>query len=104
MRNSTPFCEGFTETFSFFAWACSLSEIDWTGLGFEGAKLGYLLIQLGWFHNGHRTSDDCDALLAVLAAELPDGSGTGLKQLIDAVGSNGIEYGPNGARLNSRTS
>lgn len=79
-----PFCEGFAAAFSFLAWACSLSEIDWSGLGFEGAKLGYLLNKLGLFHNGHRASDDCHALLEVLAAELPDGSGTGMKLLIDA--------------------
>ena len=81
-----PFCEGFAEAFSFLPWACSLSEIDWSGLGFESAKLGYLLNQLSWFHNGHRASDDCHALLEVLAAELPGGSGTGLKQLTDAAG------------------
>jgi DNA polymerase-3 subunit epsilon len=81
-----PFCEGLADTFSHLAWACSLSEINWSGLGFEGAKLGYLLSQLGWFHNGHRASDDCHALLEVLAAELPGGVGTGLKRLLDAVG------------------
>jgi len=79
-----PFCEGFCDAFSFLPWACSLSEIDWSALGFEGAKLGHLLSKLGLFHNGHRASDDCHALLEVLAAELPDGSGTGLKKLIDA--------------------
>lgn len=83
-RFDRPFCEGFTDAFTFLAWACSLSEIDWSGMGFEGAKLGQLLSQLGWFHNGHRASDDCHALLEALAAELPDGSGTGLKKLIDA--------------------
>lgn len=66
-----PFCEAFAEALSFCVWACSLSEIDWVGVGFEGAKLGYLLNQLGWFHNGHRASDDLPRLLAVLAAELP---------------------------------
>jgi len=79
-----PFCEGLSDAFSHLAWACSLSEIDWSAMGFEGAKLGYLLSHLGWFHNGHRASDDCHALLEVLAAELPGSSGTGLKRLVDA--------------------
>jgi len=78
-----PFCEDFADAFTFLPWACSLSEIDWSGLGFEGAKLGYLLSHLGFFHNGHRASDDCHALLEVLGAKLP-GGGTGIKMLVDA--------------------
>src|SRR5690606_32307942 len=45
---------------------CSVKEIDWTARGFEGTKLGYLIGQSGYFHNGHRAEDDCQALLAVL--------------------------------------
>lgn len=44
-------------------WACSVSEIDWSGRGFEGSKLGYLVGQAGLFHEGHRAVDDCFALL-----------------------------------------
>lgn len=64
-----PFCEAFSPFFSGKAWACSNSEIDWSSRGFEGTKLGYLLGQAGFFHDGHRAVDDCFALLEVLARE-----------------------------------
>lgn len=63
-----PFCEKLAPGFDYKPWACSVSEVDWTGLGFEGTKLGYLVGQCGWFHNGHRAVDDCHALLEVLAS------------------------------------
>lgn len=61
-----PFCEAFSDLFSGKAWACSNSEINWAERGFEGTKLGYLLGQAGYFHDGHRAVDDCFALLEVL--------------------------------------
>ncbi|TZG32393.1 3'-5' exonuclease [Agrobacterium sp. B1(2019)] len=61
-----PFCEAFSPMFAHRAWACSVSEIDWAGRGFEGNKLGYLIGQSGYFHDGHRAVDDCFALLEVL--------------------------------------
>lgn len=62
-----PFCEAFSPVFAGKAWACSVSEIDWASRGFEGTKLGYLIGQAGYFHEGHRAVDDCFALLEVLA-------------------------------------
>lgn len=61
-----PFCEAFSPVFSGKAWACSNAEIDWSSRGFEGTKLGYLIGQAGYFHDGHRAVDDCFALLEVL--------------------------------------
>ncbi|MBW6424887.1 3'-5' exonuclease [Rhizobium sp. XQZ8] len=61
-----PFCEAFSPAFSSKAWACSNAEIDWSSRGFEGTKLGYLIGQAGYFHDGHRAVDDCFALLEVL--------------------------------------
>ncbi|MDX7953994.1 3'-5' exonuclease [Lichenihabitans sp. Uapishka_5] len=74
-----PFCERLARGFEPKPWACSVKEVDWAGFGFEGTKLGYLVGQAGWFHNGHRATDDCHALLEVLAATLPgqDGSAVG---------------------------
>jgi DNA polymerase-3 subunit epsilon len=63
-----PFCEALNDLFALKAWACSVSEIDWSSRGFEGTKLGYLIGQSGYFHDGHRAVDDCFARLAVLAA------------------------------------
>ena len=45
-----PFCEAFSRIFAGKAWACSVSEIDWSARGFEGTKLGYLVGQAGYFH------------------------------------------------------
>lgn len=61
-----PFCEAFSPIFGGKAWACSNAEIDWSARGFEGTKLGYLVGQAGYFHDGHRAVDDCYALLEVL--------------------------------------
>nr|WP_245581966.1 3'-5' exonuclease [Phyllobacterium phragmitis] len=61
-----PFCEAFSAIFVGKAWACSICEIDWAARGFEGTKLGYLIGQAGYFHEGHRAVDDCFALLEVL--------------------------------------
>lgn len=68
-----PFCEAFSKRFEGKAWACSVNEVDWASRGFEGTKLGYLIGQCGFFHEGHRAVDDCFALLEVLA----EGRGTG---------------------------
>ena len=38
-RFDRPFCEKFAPGFDVKPWACSVSEIDWTGLGYEGTKL-----------------------------------------------------------------
>ena len=70
-----PFCERLDDGFRDKAWACSVAEVPWRGIGFEGAKLGYLVNGCGWFHQGHRAVDDCHALLGVLAHEPRDGTG-----------------------------
>ena len=62
-----PFCEKLSASFIRKAWACSVTEVPWADLGFEGSKLGYLVGQSGYFHEGHRATDDCHALLEVLA-------------------------------------
>lgn len=64
-----PFCESFSPAFAAKAWAGLNSEIDWSSRGFEGTKLGYLVGQAGFFHDGHRAVDDCFALLEVLARQ-----------------------------------
>ncbi|AYG64343.1 3'-5' exonuclease [Rhizobium jaguaris] len=67
-----PFCDVFSPVFSGKAWACSVSEIDWSARGFEGTKLGYLIGQAGYFHEGHRAVDDCFALLEILDRQQAD--------------------------------
>lgn len=56
------------------AWACSLKDFDWLGdakLG--GRALGHLLMEVGFFHEGHRAMADVVALLHILSFRLPDG-------------------------------
>ncbi|WP_051583465.1 3'-5' exonuclease [Sphingomonas sp. RIT328] len=67
--------------FADIAWGCSMAQVDWRAEGFEGTKLGYLLAGIGFFHDGHRATDDCHATIALLGATLPSGS-TGLDALL----------------------
>ena len=64
------FCERLDDKFRHKPWACSVAEAPWRDLGFDGAKLGYLVNGCGLFHDGHRAVDDCHALLEVLAHEV----------------------------------
>jgi DNA polymerase-3 subunit epsilon len=54
-------------------WACSMAELDWLGLGFDGKALGYLVAQCGWFFEGHRAENDILALIYLLGHVAPDG-------------------------------
>ncbi|HCJ73607.1 3'-5' exonuclease [Ochrobactrum sp. Kaboul] len=79
-----PFCEAFSPIFVHKAWACSVSEVDWSARGFEGSKLGYLIGQSGYFHDGHRAVDDCFALLEVLGQSRPGTATTPFSELYQA--------------------
>jgi DNA polymerase-3 subunit epsilon len=79
-----PFCEAFSHLFSGKAWACSNSEVDWSLRGYEGTKLGYLIGQAGYFHEGHRAVDDCFALLEVLAREVDGSAFSAFAELYEA--------------------
>jgi len=83
-RFDRPFCEVFSAIFSGKAWACSNAEVDWSLRGYEGTKLGYLLGQAGYFHEGHRAVDDCFALLEVLAREVDGAPSTAFAELYEA--------------------
>jgi DNA polymerase-3 subunit epsilon len=54
------------------AWACSMAEVDWLELGFEGRALAHLVAQCGWFYEGHRAENDILALIHLLSHALPD--------------------------------
>jgi DNA polymerase-3 subunit epsilon len=81
-RFDRPFCERLAHGFLLKAWACSHAEVPWSDFGFEGSKLGYLLSQCGWFHQGHRAVEDCHALLEVLAAPLRGDAGCAMTHLL----------------------
>ena len=61
------FCERFDDGFRHKAWTCSVAEVPWAEIGFEGAKLAYLVNGCGWFYHEHRAVDDYHALLEILA-------------------------------------
>ena len=63
------------------AWACSCNEVPWPELGFDGRKLGHLLMQQGLFHHGHRAAVDVWATINLLGCVLSDGE-TPLAKLI----------------------
>lgn len=63
-------------------WVCSMSQIDWKARGFDGRVLGYLLVQNGYYHCGHRASADVDALIQLLRHCDDDGR-TALSELIE---------------------
>ena len=79
-----PFCEAFSRGFAGKAWACSNAEVDWSSRGYEGTKLGYLIGQAGYFHDGHRAVDDCFALLEVLARDTEGHDATAFAELYAA--------------------
>jgi DNA polymerase III subunit epsilon len=62
-------------------WACSMAELDWLELGFDGRALVHLVTQCGWFYEGHRAENDILALIYLLAHAQPDGD-TILSRLI----------------------
>lgn len=70
-----PCCEKLTPCFVPKAWACSVTEVPWAEFGFDGSKLGYLIGRSGYFHEGHRATDDCHALLEVLARPSSEAGG-----------------------------
>ncbi|MBB5716040.1 3'-5' exonuclease [Sphingomonas aerophila] len=80
-RFDRRFVERSWPCFANIAWACSMSQVDWRAEGFEGTKLAYLLAGTGFFHEGHRATDDCLATVALLGAALPSGA-TGLDALL----------------------
>ncbi len=79
-----PFAERFSNAFKPKRWACSMSEIDWKAEGLESVRLAWLLSQLGWFYQRHRSASDCAALIELLASPLPKSGVTALSALLSA--------------------
>jgi DNA polymerase III subunit epsilon len=78
-----PFVEARLPGFAKIAWVCSFADLDWKAQGRSSAKLENLALEMGWFYDAHRAEMDCHALLAVLAAPLPQLPHTGLAHLIE---------------------
>jgi DNA polymerase III subunit epsilon len=77
-----PFLDRRFPSLSDFPWACSLSQLDWRDLGYDGRALGHLVLQSGWFFDGHRAGNDTSALITLLGTMAPDGRSV-LAHLLD---------------------
>jgi DNA polymerase-3 subunit epsilon len=78
------FLEAFSEAFAAKPWGCSLAQVPWSEEGFEGGKLGHLLMQAGRFFDGHRAVHDCEAAVELLSLPLPRSGRPGLLPLLAA--------------------
>lgn len=77
------FAERYWPIFEQRAWACSATEVEWRRHRFDGSRLGYLLAGVGLFYQAHRAVDDCQALLEVLASDLPGANRPALAVLLE---------------------
>ena len=91
------FAERYWPEFEHKHWGCSATEIDWRAHGFEGSRLGYLLMGAGLFHTAHRAADDCRALLEVLAMTLARTKQPALGSLLDRARRNTVRIWAEGA-------
>lgn len=83
------------------AWACSMRDFDWLEAGFDGAKLGHLLMQIGRFNGAHRAMADVISLMHLLAHRLPHG-GTVLGDLLTSAERPTIRFEATGAPFDRR--
>jgi len=77
-----PMLERVWPCFAGKPWACSLVDIDWRAEGFGAGKLDYLLMQQGWFYDGHRALSDCLAGVFLLSRQLPISDTIGMSVLL----------------------
>jgi DNA polymerase-3 subunit epsilon len=77
-----PFIENRVQGARGLHWVCSMAQFDWRAAGFDGRSLGFLLMQNGFYHGGHRASADVDALLQLLRHRRQDGR-TALSVMIE---------------------
>lgn len=77
-----PFLDRRFPSISDLPWACSLSQLDWRDLGFDGRALGHLVLQSGRFFDSHRAGNDVSALVTLLGTTATDGR-TILAHLLD---------------------
>ncbi len=79
-----PMLERIWPVFAEMPWACSLTDIDWRAEGFGAGKLDYILLQQGWFFEGHRALHDCLAGTFLLTLILPKSGRRTLVPLLES--------------------
>ena len=82
-------------------WGCSVADVDWRSLGYDGRSLGWLLAQAGWFFGAHRAGEDVDALIQLLRCQ-PDGGRTILSVLMERSAQGSWLVRAEGAHFNRR--
>lgn len=87
-RFDRPFVEDLLPGASGLPWACSIEDVGWTRLGFESAKLGWILGQCGYFHDAHGAAADVDATIQILRHEVESGR-TALSVLMENASASG---------------
>jgi DNA polymerase-3 subunit epsilon len=78
------FCERLFPVFAQKPWACSLHEVDWKAEGFQSGRLSLLANASGFFFEGHRALNDCEAALELLSRPLPRSGRTGMSILLES--------------------
>jgi DNA polymerase-3 subunit epsilon len=78
------FAERFCDAFVGAAWACSMTQVPWHEEGFPGTRLEHLAISSGFFFEPHRATDDCLAVIELLARPLPKSGLLTLATLLEA--------------------
>lgn len=83
------------------SWACSMTDFNWLSVGFDGRKLGHLLMQTGRFNDAHRAMADVISLMHILAYRLDDGR-TVLGQLLENAAIPSLRIEATGAPFDRR--
>ena len=83
------------------AWACSMREIDWAAHAFDGAQLGHLLMQMGYFTTGHRAVADVISL-ANLLTHRPNGVHPLIAELLARAAQPSLRIEATGAPFDKR--
>lgn len=97
-----PFVESRFPNFQNLSWACSLSQIPWNEEGLGGAKQEFLAYRFGFHYDGHRASNDCQALLEILQQNLPESGTKALRSLLQAVAKKELKVSPLGSPFESK--
>lgn len=96
-----PFLESRFPQLRNLSWGCTLSQLDWQSLGYDGRALGHLLFQSGRFFKGHRAANDTNALTTLLGTPAHDGR-TILAHLLECCERDSVRIDAVGAPFEAR--
>lgn len=97
-----PFVESRFPVFQNKAWACSISQIPWKEEGFGSASQEFLAYRFGFHYEGHRASNDCNALLEILQQPLPESGALVLRRLLESAIKKELKVSPHGSPYDSK--